>query len=64
MAGSVHPSGQLAGTPTLSLRCGFSEAGLPYTIQFEGNRLSEPLLCRIGHTYEEATEWHSRHPTV
>ena len=54
----------LAGTPTLSLPCGFSEAGLPYTIQFMGSRLSEALLCRIGHAYEEATEWHERHPPV
>ncbi|MCZ6751999.1 MAG: amidase family protein [Acidobacteria bacterium] len=54
----------LAGTPTLSLPCGFSEAGLPYTIQFMGSRLSEALLCRIGHAYEEATEWHERHPLV
>lgn len=54
----------LARTPTLSLPCGFSEAGLPHTIQFMGNRLSEPLLCRIGHAYEEATAWHNRHPNV
>ncbi len=54
----------LAGTPALSLPCGFSEAGLPYTIQFMGERLSEALLCRIGHAYEEATEWHERHPPV
>ncbi len=46
----------LAGTPTLSLPCGFSESGLPYTIQLWGNRLSEPMLCRIGHAYEEATD--------
>ena len=54
----------LAGTPTLSLPCGFSEAGLPYTIQLMGSRLSEALLCRIGHAYEETTEWHERHPPV
>ena len=54
----------LAGTPTLSLPCGFSERGLPHTIQFMGSRLSEPMLCRIGHAYEEATGWHERHPDV
>ncbi len=54
----------MAGTPTLSLTCGFSEAGLPYTMQLMGDRLREPLLCRIGHTYEEVTEWHERHPAV
>ena len=54
----------LAGTPSLSLPCGFSANGLPYTIQLLGSRLSEPMLCRIGHAYEEATGWHQRHPDV
>ncbi len=54
----------LAGTPTLSLPCGFSDDGLPHTFQFWGRRLSEPMLCRIGHAYEEATGWHTRHPDV
>jgi len=53
-----------AGTPTLTLPCGFSEKGLPYSFQFMGPRLSEPMLCRIGHAYEEATAWHDRHPPV
>jgi len=53
-----------AGTPALTLPCGFSEKGLPYALQFMGPRLSEPMLCRIGHAYEEATEWHDRHPPV
>ena len=53
-----------AGTPTISLPCGANEDGLPYTIQFLGSHLGEPMLCRIGHAYEEATEWHARHPPV
>jgi amidase len=53
-----------AGTPTLSLPCGFSEDGLPYTIQLMGSHLRESTLCRIGHAYEEATPWHNRHPNV
>jgi amidase len=53
-----------AGTPTLTLPCGFSEEGLPYSLQFMGPRLSEPMLCRIGHAYEEATAWHDRHPPI
>jgi amidase len=48
----------------VSLPCGFSEAGFPYSFQFMGSRLSEPLLCRIGHAYEEATAWHTLHPEV
>jgi amidase len=54
----------LAGTPALTLPCGFSDDGRPYAVQFLGSRLSEPALCRIGHAYEQATAWHLRHPPV
>lgn len=53
-----------AGTPALTLPCGFSDNGIPYALQFMGPRLSEPLLCRIGSAYENATPWHDRHPSV
>jgi len=26
--------------------------------------LTEAMLCRNGHSYEEATEWHESHPDV
>ncbi len=52
------------GAPTLSVPCGFSSEGLPLSIQWVGKHLAEPLLCRIGHAYEGATEWHNRHPEV
>jgi Asp-tRNA(Asn)/Glu-tRNA(Gln) amidotransferase A subunit family amidase len=46
------------------LPSGFSTDGLPYSIEFVGSRLSEPMLCRIAHAYEERTGWHRRHPPV
>ena len=51
-----------AGTPTLTLPCGLAPSGVPYALQLLGSRLSEPMLCRIGHAYEEATAWHECHP--
>jgi len=53
-----------SGTPTITLPVGFSSDGLPLSMQIAGQALSEPLLCRIGHTYEEANGWHKRHPNV
>ncbi|MHC4676901.1 MAG: amidase [Planctomycetota bacterium] len=53
-----------AGIPGLVLPCGISDQGPCYTMQLVGRRLSEPMLCRIGYAYEEATEWHKRHPDV
>jgi amidase len=53
-----------SGSPTLSVPCGFSADGLPFSVQFVGSALSEAMLCRIGHAFEQATPWHDRHPMV
>ena len=53
-----------SGSPTLSVPCGFSAEGLPLSVQFVGRRLSESVLCRIGHAYEQATPWHLKHPVA
>lgn len=53
-----------AGTPTISLPCGARPDGVPQTIQFMGRALSESMICRIAYAYEQATEWHTRHPNV
>ena len=53
-----------AGVPAICLPSGFSADGLPYSVQFVGRSLGEPVLCRIAHAYEEATSWHARHPRV
>ncbi len=52
------------GAPTLSVPCGMNSEGLPLSIQFVGKHLSEPLLCQIGHTYQQATSWHNLHPDI
>lgn len=51
-----------SGSPTLSLPCGFSEAGLPLGFQLIGRHLEEGLLLRAGRAFERATVWNARHP--
>ncbi|MCP4004189.1 MAG: amidase [bacterium] len=51
-----------SGSPTISLPGGFSEAGLPLGFQLIGPHLSEALLCRAGHAYQQVTDWHRRRP--
>ena len=53
-----------SGAPTISLPCGQNSDGLPLSLQFVGKHLSEPLLCRIGHTFEQNTEWHNLRPNI
>ena len=52
------------GAPTISLPCGLNGDGLPLSLQFVGKSLSEPMLCRIGHAFEQATDWHNLHPPI
>ena len=52
------------GYPTLSQPCGQSPDGMPLSLQLVGPPLSEALVCRVGHAYEQATEWHLMHPEV
>ena len=53
-----------SGSPTLSLPCGFDDAGLPLSLQLIARDLEESLLLRAGHAYEGATDWHERHPPL
>jgi amidase len=53
-----------SGNPTLSVPCGFSPEGLPYSAQLVADHLNEALLCRLGHTYQQATTWHTRRPPL
>jgi amidase len=53
----------LAGTPSITVPCGFSAANTPYAVQFLGSRLAELSLCRIAYAYEQASNWHLRHPS-
>ncbi|MDE0010593.1 MAG: amidase [Candidatus Poribacteria bacterium] len=52
------------GAPTLSVPCGVNSERLPLSIQFVGKHLTEPLLCRVGHAYEQATPWSDLHPDI
>jgi aspartyl-tRNA(Asn)/glutamyl-tRNA(Gln) amidotransferase subunit A len=45
----------LLDTPSLALRCGTSQAGLPIGMQIVGPRHGDPTVLRIGHAYEQAT---------
>jgi aspartyl-tRNA(Asn)/glutamyl-tRNA(Gln) amidotransferase subunit A len=48
--------------PALSVPCGFTAAGLPIGLQIAGRPFDEATVLRVGHTYEQATEWHLRRP--
>jgi aspartyl-tRNA(Asn)/glutamyl-tRNA(Gln) amidotransferase subunit A len=50
----------LAGLPAVSLRCGFSAAGLPIGLQLIGRPFDEARVLRAAYAYEQATDWLAR----
>ncbi len=54
----------MSGSPTITMPCGFTDGGLPVGFQLVGPHLGEDVLLRAGHAYQQATDWHTRHPSV
>ena len=54
----------LANLPALAVPCGFSDEGLPLSLQIAGRPFDECTVLRAGHAYEQATDWHTRRPPV
>ncbi|HEV2301087.1 MAG TPA: amidase [Stellaceae bacterium] len=54
----------VTGSPAMSVRCGFTEAGLPLSFQIVGKRFADATVLKLAHAYEEATEWKARRPAL
>jgi len=54
----------LAGLPALSLPCGFTEDGLPVGMQLIGRACDEATLLKVGHAYQQETDFHLRLPSL
>lgn len=54
----------LAGVCGMSLPAGFSKTSLPIGLQIIAGQYKEGNLFRVGHAYEQATEWHKRKPSL
>jgi aspartyl-tRNA(Asn)/glutamyl-tRNA(Gln) amidotransferase subunit A len=52
------------GLPSLTLPCGFTSAGLPIGLQISAAPFAETTMLALAHTYEQATDWHTRRPIV
>jgi aspartyl-tRNA(Asn)/glutamyl-tRNA(Gln) amidotransferase subunit A len=54
----------LAGICGLSVPCGFDSHRLPIGLQLLGPAFGEAVVLRVGHAYEQATEWHTQFPML
>jgi aspartyl-tRNA(Asn)/glutamyl-tRNA(Gln) amidotransferase subunit A len=46
----------------LSVPCGFTAAGLPVGLMIYGKPFQEKVALRVGHAFQQATDWHRRTP--
>jgi amidase len=53
-----------SGNPAISFPAGFSSSGLPIGLQLVGRHLSEDLVCRAVHAFQQETDWHNHHPKI
>ena len=61
--------GSLAGLPALSIPCGFAnpsdaKVDLPVGLQIIGPQWGEQKIFNVGYAYQQATDWHRRHPEM
>jgi aspartyl-tRNA(Asn)/glutamyl-tRNA(Gln) amidotransferase subunit A len=54
----------LAGVPGMSIPCGVTKENLPVGIQLIGTHGSEELLFKVGHAYQQVTDWHTKKPKI
>jgi aspartyl-tRNA(Asn)/glutamyl-tRNA(Gln) amidotransferase subunit A len=60
---NVFTPSNVTGGPSLELPVGFSN-GLPLGMQVIGRPFDEVNVLRAGHAYQQATDWHTRHPQL
>ncbi len=71
----VHPSSlflkssfttafNVGGNPALSICSGYTEDGLPFSLQIVGKLFDDANVLRVGDAYEKATPWRQRRPML
>lgn len=56
--------GNLCGLPAISVPCGLSDKKLPVGLQFVGRAGEDAAVLQAGHTFQQFTTWHKKHPTL
>ena len=52
----------LAGSPAMSMPCGFSDDGMPIGLQVMAAHYQESTIIRVGRAYQRRTQWHKMRP--
>lgn len=64
LAAMHTPPWNSTGYPALSIPMGFEQDGLPCGMQVIGMPFQDELVLRLGHHYQQRTEWHTLAPPL
>ena len=53
----------LTGLPALVMPCGIAENKMPISLQIAGRPYDEARLLRVGHSFQQSTNWHKACPS-
>lgn len=56
--------GNILNLCAVSVPCGFTSEGLPVGLLIYAKPFEEDMALRVAYAYEQATEWHARHPDL
>jgi aspartyl-tRNA(Asn)/glutamyl-tRNA(Gln) amidotransferase subunit A len=54
--------GNILNLCAVSVPCGFTSEGLPIGLMIYAKPFNEDMALRVAYAYEQATQWHHRHP--
>jgi len=54
----------MTGSPTITLPAAFTPQHTPVAFQFVSRHFEEELLVRAGWAFQQATDWHRKHPSL
>ena len=54
----------LTGQPSISVPCGFTQAGLPVGLMITGKMFEDAKVLQFAYAFEQATHWHQQHPPL
>jgi len=61
---NLFTASNVTSQPALEICNGFGAHGLPLGMQVFGRPFDDATVLRVGHAYEQATDWHRQHPPL
>jgi aspartyl-tRNA(Asn)/glutamyl-tRNA(Gln) amidotransferase subunit A len=61
---NLFTAANVTSQPALEICNGFGVHGLPLGMQVLGRPFDDATVLRVGHAYEQATDWHRQHPQL